>query len=245
MGWLKKCKKNAFPFFFGDRSLSRSAPYFKINDVQGKFLARTILLNIDLLKNNLKMFDASQETCMAMWASGKVDLHQECFLAVRFRIKSVQRAEPKSYTKLKATITHKLADRQKEAPISNSERLRKKYRAIPVVHSKTGDGRQWTSKGSCSRGAKCACKHDDQKQRQWTQGYIKANIGSAKTWKSAMRQEQAAQDETTDLFVTVTRKRVSSKTNTAICWHPRGRRRAAVNCSFLHFQKRLWYARLR
>ena len=122
--------------------------------------------------------------------------------------------EPKSKTKLTALITDILEDQPQEALISQTGEGRVKDKAIPVVPSTTSDGkkrdsRQWTSNGSCARGAKCTFKREYQKQRKGKRRKTTANTKFVKTstafqnQKSATGQAQAREEETIDLLVAV------------------------------------------
>ena len=110
----------------------------------------------------------------------------------------VLRKESKSYTMLRAITDILEEDQQPEG-------------AIPVFlpDGKKGECKQLTFKGSCSRGATCAFKHDDRKRgKQDSKHRVRQTVGGLfQNPNSATRQEQSPQDETIDLHVTVTKKK--------------------------------------
>ena len=80
----------------------------------------------------------------------------------------IHRTKPKSYLMLKALVTDVLKDQQQNSLIAPKREGQVKDRAVPAATVKDEGDRQvrnckeCSPKGSCSRGASCAFRHDNQ-----------------------------------------------------------------------------------
>ena len=139
---------------------------------EGGPLAENDLLNIELCNDNLKMFDMAWEVAL-MVMHVELDMGLMDGLYFRQLEKSTlmmsalalyhpdQVQESTIYTKLKTMVTDLVYDQQQDSFTSHKEKDRVKDKQPQSIlpkqcDEKKGDCKQWTSQGSCSRGASWA-----------------------------------------------------------------------------------------
>ena len=154
--------------------------------------------DLDLVNDNLKKCDHSCEETLS--TVGDVDCRAECLGAKSFRSGSPKKL-PKN-------------DSSTDSCMAPKEKGRMRDGAIPVAPMKKesdghrGDRQQWTSKVSCSGGAKV---------RSSTMTNVKERVKSDKkdsplqNQKSATGQSQARQEKKVNLLLSVSKKVAAKK----------------------------------
>ena len=133
------------------------------------------------------------------------------------QVDQVHSEEPKNYSRLKAMVPDVLEDQQQNS-FKAQKKGRVKDKAIPVAPMKKaagneGDCKQWSSRGSCSRGAKCAFKHDDQRRG-------KGNGDKRLRRKRQPTPKPEVSEKKVDLLLSITRMVAVHRTRICDYWHP-------------------------
>ena len=139
--------------------------FFKINGVQPRVINKNDLINVELVGDDDKKLDQAWEESLMVLEKVPEKILGKPFTIERWsirlsckmhwRFKNPIRCTVKSDSSLKAMFSEVLEDQQQKSQ--------------PQPHTvtnqgdwKRGDCKLWSSKGSCTTGATCAFKHEEQ-----------------------------------------------------------------------------------